>query len=149
MSGLDDINIAVIDIDDSEGGLRENVRAILQEIAAMLEALVESGADAVSGETRAIDIRSLPLLPGDYEALEDALGTGEVSAEFDGGYGPTEIFETGISGVWWIKHFNEEGEIGAEFIEIASIPEILLSQEDDIRESLTTLQERLHDQQRH
>ena len=149
MSGLDDINIAVIDIDDSEGGLRENVRAILQEIAAMLAALVESGADAVSGETRAIDIRSLPLLPGDYEALEDALGTGEVSAEFDGGYGPTEIFETGISGVWWIKHFNEEGEIGAEFIEIASIPEILLSQEDDIRESLTTLQERLHDQQRH
>ena len=71
MSGLDDINIAVIDIDDSEGGLRENVRAILQEIATMLEALVESGADAVSGETRAIDIRSLPLLPGDYEALED------------------------------------------------------------------------------
>ena len=149
MSGLDDIGIAVIDMDDNEGGLRENVRAILQEIATMLGALSEAGAESPGGETRAIDIRSLPLLPGDYEALEEVLGTGEVTAEFDGGYGPTEIFETGVSGVWWIRHFNEEGEIAAEFIEIARIPEILLSQEDDIRESLKTLREQLHDQQSH
>jgi len=149
LSGLDDIRIDVVDVDESEGGLRDNVRAILQEIATLLNSQLESGASVANGETVAIDIRSLPLLPGDYEALEDALGTGEVSAEFDGGFGPTEIFETGISGVWWIKHFNEEGEIGAEFIEIARIPDILLSQEEDMRDDLQALRERLHDQQRH
>jgi hydrogenase-1 operon protein HyaF len=149
MSSLDDIRITVAGLNDEEGGLRDNVRAILQEIAAMLDALIASGTESASGETRAIDIRSLPLLPGDYEALEDALGTGEVSAEFDGGYGPTEIFETAFPGVWWIKHFNEEGDIAAEFIEIARIPEILLSQEDDMRDGLKNLQERLHDQYSH
>jgi hydrogenase-1 operon protein HyaF len=143
MSGLDDIRVAVIEADESEGGLRDNVRAILQEIASLLEALVETGAGPKNSETRTIDIRSLPFLPGDYEALEDALGTGEITAEFDGGYGPTEIFETGISGVWWIKHFNEEGDISAEFIEITRIPEILLSQEEDMRDSLEALREQL------
>jgi len=149
MSGLDDIRITVTSLNENEGGLRDNVRAILQEIVTLLDQLLESGANVEDGVTRAIDIRSLPLLPGDYEALEDVLGTGEVSAEFDGGYGPTEIFETGISGVWWVKHFNEEGDIAAEFIEIARIPEILLSQEDDMRDGLKDLQERLHDHYSH
>jgi len=149
MSSLDDIRITVAELNDEEGGLRDNVRAILQEIATLLDELLKSGATLESGVTRAIDIRSLPLLPGDYEALEDVLGTGEVSAEFDGGYGPTEIFETGIPGVWWIKHFNEEGDIAAEFIDIARIPEILLSQEDDMRDGLKDLQERLNNQHSH
>jgi len=149
VSGLDDIRVSIINMDEGEGGLRENVRAILQEVATMLEALVEAGDKPGKDEIRAIDIRSLPLLPGDYEALEATLGTGEIYAEFDGGYGPTEIFETGVSGVWWIKHFNEEGEIAAEFIEVARIPEILLSQEDDIRDSLDALREQLQEQRNH
>ena len=115
----------------------------------MLEALVDAGGNPGEDAIRAIDIRSLPLLPGDYEALEATLGTGEISAEFDGGYGPTEIFETGVSGVWWIKHFNEEGEIAAEFIEVVRIPGILLSQEDDMRDSLDALREQLQEQRNH
>lgn len=143
MSGLDDIRVAVIEAEESEGGLRDNVRAILQEIATLLDDLLKTAATPESNETRAIDIRSLPLLPGDYEALDDALGTGEITAEFDGGFGPTEIYETAVSGVWWVKHFNEEGDISAEFIEIARIPGILLSQEDDMHDGLQALREQL------
>lgn len=135
-------NITIVDIDEY-GGLRENVRAILHEIETMLEALLDSN------ETGAIDIRSLPLLPGDYEALEAALGTGEVIADFDGGYGNTIVTETGTAGVWWTKHYNEEGNISAEFIETTRIPEILLSQEDDIRDSLEELNKRLNDKHSH
>ena len=140
MSEINDITVVTI---DEYGGLRENIRAILHEIETMLESLL------ASNETGAIDIRSLPLLPGDYEALEAALGTGEIVAEFNGGFGSTIVTETETSGVWWIKHYNEEGDIAAEFIETTRIPEILLSQEADIRESLKELNKRLHDKYSH
>jgi hydrogenase-1 operon protein HyaF len=135
VSELDHIQVVGF---EEQGGLRENVRAILHEIETMLEALL------ASNETGAIDIRSLPLLPGDYEALEVALGTGEIVAEFDGGFGNTMVSETGTSGVWWIKHYSEEGNISAEFIETTRIPEILMTPEDDMRDSLKELHERLH-----
>ena len=143
MSGLDDISVTVTGFDEDEGGLRENVRAILHEIETMLEAL------AVTGEANAIDIRSLPLLPGDYDALESALGSGEITAEFNGGNGPTVVAETGVPGAWWVTHYNDEEEIAAEFIEITAIPEILMAQADDIREGLEILRERLRTQNRH
>ncbi len=137
MSGLDDIHVNVIDVDAGKGGMRANVRAILHEIEAMLGRLVETG------ESNAIDIRSLPLLPGDYEALDDALGNGEVSAEFQGDTGPTVVAETGIPGVWWVSHFDQDDELAAEFIEVTRIPEILQSQEEDIRDGLDILRQRL------
>ncbi|MCG6977014.1 MAG: hydrogenase expression/formation protein [Acidiferrobacterales bacterium] len=143
MSGLDDIHVSVTDIDESDGRLRENVHAILHEIETLLDALLQTG------ETSAIDIRSLPLLPGDYDALASALGTGEISAEFDGGSGPTVVVETGTSGVWWVTHYNDENEIAAEFIEVTRIPEILMSQDDDIQDSLKGLRERLQNERSH
>ena len=143
MSGLDDFDVSVTDIDVNDGQLRENVRAMLHEIESLLEDLL------ATGQTSAIDIRSLPLMPGDYDALESALGTGEISAEFEGGSGPTVIAETGIPGVWWVTHYNDEGEIAAEFIEITRIPEILLSQDDDIQDGLKGLSERLRSERSH
>jgi hydrogenase-1 operon protein HyaF len=143
MSSLDDISITTIDPDDGNGVLRENVRAILHEIEGMLDTLLQTG------ETGAIDIRSLPLLPGDYDALESALGMGEVSAEFDGGNGPTIVAETGIPAVWWVSHYNEDEEIAAEFIEVTRVPEILLSQDDDMQDGLEALRTRLRNALRH
>lgn len=143
MSSLDDISVTTVDPDDDASVLRENVRAILHEIEGMLDTLL------VTGETGAIDIRSLPMLPGDYDALELALGNGEVSAEFDGGNGPTVVSETAVPGVWWVTHYNEGEEIAAEFIEVTRIPELLLSQDEDMRDGLDALRTRLRNALRH
>jgi len=133
MSGLDEIRVVA----GEAGGMRENVRAILHEIETLLGRLLETG------EASAIDIRSLPLMPGDYGALESALGSGEISAEFHGDSGPTVMTETGIPGIWWVTHFDQDEEVAAEFIEITMVPEILLSQQEDIRDGLEDLRQRL------
>lgn len=137
MSSLDRINISVIDTEDNDNTPGPNVLAILHEIDAMLGRLLDSG------ENGAIDIRSLPLMPGDYDALNVALGDGEVVAEIDGGTGPTVISETGISGVWWVSHYGDKDDLMAEFIEITRIPELLISHPDDIEDSREELRMRL------
>lgn len=110
-----------------------NTIAILTEIAALLEQL------ACSGETGLIDLKSLPFSPGEYEQLRFTLGRGEVSARLDA-IGTSEIIETHFPGVWWVTHYNVEGDIVADLIEIAAVPNILHSQPEDVRAGL----ERLH-----
>jgi len=110
-----------------------NTIAILTEIAALLEKL------ARSGETGLIDLKSLPFSPGEYEQLRLVLGRGEVSARLDA-IGTSEINETHFPGVWWVTHYNVEGDIVADLIEIAAVPNILQSQPEDVRAGL----ERLH-----
>lgn len=115
-----------------------NIRALLAEIAARLEKL-----DA-SGETGIMDLNSLPFAPGEYELLRQTLGQGEVSARIEA-IGASEIIETRYPGVWWVTHHNVEGDIVADMIEIARIPEIISSQPDDIRAGLELLRARLND----
>ncbi|OGT16921.1 MAG: hypothetical protein A3J49_11805 [Gallionellales bacterium RIFCSPHIGHO2_02_FULL_57_16] len=110
-----------------------NVTAILTEIACLLEKL------ASNGETGLIDLKSLPFSPGEYEQLRLALGRGEVSARLDA-IGASEIIETHFPGVWWVTHYNVEGDIVADLIEVATVPNILCSQPEDVRAGL----ERLH-----
>jgi hydrogenase-1 operon protein HyaF len=119
-----------------------NIRALLAEIAARLEQL------AAGGETGMIDLNSLPLAPGEYELLRQTLGQGEVSARIDA-IGPSEISETRYPGVWWVTHHNVEGDIVADIIEIAPIPEIIKSQPEDIRAGLELLRAQLNDAQLH
>ncbi len=53
--------------------------------------------------------------------------------------GSSEVFETGIAGVWLVTHHNEDGGLVGRFIEICHIPEILKSQTEDARCALQTL----------
>jgi len=115
-----------------------NIRALLAEIAARLEKLVSDG------ETGMIDLNSLPLAPVEYEQLRQMLGQGEVSARIEA-IGPSEIIETRYPGVWWVTHYNVEGDIVADMIEIAHIPEILKSQPEDVSEGLELLRAQLVD----
>ena len=110
-----------------------NVSALLSEIAAHLEKLI------ASGETSLIDLKSLPFAPGEYEQLRQTLGQGEVTAHIDA-IGPSEIIETQYPGVWWLTHYNVEGDIVADMIEIAPIPNFLQSQPEDVRAGLARLQ---------
>jgi hydrogenase-1 operon protein HyaF len=114
-----------------------NIRALLAEIAALLEKLDDNG------ETGMIDLNSLPLAPGEYEQLRQTLGQGEVSARIEA-IGASEIIETHYSGVWWVTHYNVEGDIVADMIEIALLPEIIKSQPEDVKDGLIKLKDQLN-----
>ena len=102
-----------------------NLRALLAEIRALLEKL------AHDGSAGSIDLNSLPFAPGEYEQLRQLLGAGEVTAHIEA-IGPSDVIETRYPGVWWVTHYNVEGDIVADLLEIAYIPEILKSQPEDI-----------------
>lgn len=113
-----------------------NVQPILHEIRHALRNLLETG------ECSVVDLRSIPLAPGEEEKIIDTLGCGEVHAKLNA-LGPSEIYETRFAGVWLITHFNEENSVIGRFIEITEIPDILKSQNEDIALSLDQLEEEL------
>lgn len=116
--------------------LTYNVKPLLHEIRHALAKLLNNQ------EPTVIDLRSLPLAPGEEEKLLNTLGHGEVHASLNA-LGPTEIVETGYPGVWVVLHYNTDREVIGKFIEICEIPELLRSQQDDIREGLEQLQTEL------
>ena len=109
-----------------------NARPILFEVRHALEELLDSG------ETAIIDLRSIPLAPGEEETIINTLGQGEVHASLDA-LGPSEIYETRYAGVWLITHYNEEQAVVSRFIEITKLPDILKSQQEDISDALIEL----------
>ena len=115
-----------------------NVKPILHEIRHGLRKLLETG------ESSIIDLRSIPLAPGEEETIIDTLGCGEVHAKLNA-LGPSEIYETRFAGVWLITHFNEENSIISRFIEITVFPDILKSQSDDMTFALDLLEHELDD----
>lgn len=129
MNGLKDIGVKVVSGNGS-------AKAVLREIEQRLEKLVQQG------EESSIDLSGLPLSPEDYDLLEETLGEGEVVAEVHS-LGASRIHETGIPGVWWVTHYNDEDEVLAEFIEVAWCPEILLTPEEDAKDGLEALRARL------
>lgn len=112
------------------------VEAILAEIAERLTALAERG------ETHAIDLRSLPMAPEDREALAAALGQGEVSVRLDLS-GETLIDETGLAGLWHIRHLGPGGDVLRETLEIALVPELLPAHPADVAGAARALGARL------
>lgn len=113
--------------------LTQNVKPILHEIRHAMSELIETG------EAHAIDLRTIPLAPGEEEHIIQKLGHGEVHAHLDA-LGKSEIYETQYKGVWVVTHFNTETNILGRFIEITHIPEILKSQQEDIQESQEQLE---------
>jgi hydrogenase-1 operon protein HyaF len=113
-----------------------SLHALVAEIAARVQKLL------ADGETAMIDLHSLPFAPGEYEQLRQALGAGEISARLEL-IGTSEIVETHFPGVWWVTHYNVEGDIIADLIEITFVPDILRSQPEDVQEGLARLQEML------
>lgn len=109
-----------------------NARPILFEIRHALEELLASGATAI------IDLRSIPLAPGEEETIIDTLGQGEVHASLNA-LGPSEIYESRYAGVWLITHYNEDQAVVSRFIEITTLPDILRSQREDMSNALNEL----------
>ena len=72
----------------------------------------------------------------------EKLGRGEVNARLHA-LGPSEIIETRYPGVWLVVHYNNADEVIGKFIEVCDVPELLRSQQEDIREGLELLQAQL------
>ena len=109
-----------------------NVKPILHEIRHALEKLLKDG------ETSIIDLRSIPLAPGEEETIIETLGHGEVHARLDV-LGSSEIYETQFTGVWLVTHYNEDDSIVSRFIEVTEIPDVLKSQREDVTHALDEL----------
>ncbi len=110
--------------------------AILREITEMLERL------ARYDESAAIDLRSLPFSPSDYQSLRESLGTGEVEITLNVD-GISRVRETGFAGVWWVEHRSPDDELLAVLLEITNIPEIVVTNRDEVARSANRLRDRL------
>ena len=110
-----------------------NLPSILSEIKFALQQLVEQK------QTHCIDLRAMPWSPGEEDKLEQYLGRGEISVELNA-LGKSTFYETRFSGVWIVTHYNQEDEIIGKLIEITTMPEMIYSQYEDIKESLENIQ---------
>ena len=128
-------NILPFNIQHSHA-LSWNVKPILHEIRHALQALIDSGVCSI------IDLRSIPLAPGEEETIINALGHGEVHARLDA-LGRSDIYETVYSGVWLVTHYNENEAVVGRFIEITELPAILKSQREDMSDALKELTQEL------
>lgn len=90
-----------------------------------------------------IDLKSIPFGPGDEEELLHHLGCGEVSIELQS-LGKSRICETLFPGVWLIDHYNAAGERVALSLEINRVPEIVMSQPEDISDAIIRLEQQLN-----
>lgn len=133
MSGMTNTELFRVETGEE---LTRNVKPLLHEIRHALDALLDSGARSV------IDLRSMPLAPGEEQQLLEELGRGEVNARLHA-LGPSEIIETRYPGVWLVVHYNNADEVIGKFIEVCDVPELLRSQQEDIREGLELLQAQL------
>ena len=109
----------------ADAELTRNIQPLLHEIRHALKRLLQYG------EPHIIDLRRIPLAPGEEERILELLGSGEVEVTLDT-TGSSRIFETRFSGVWLITHFNEDNEVIGRFIEITKIPDIVSSQTEDM-----------------
>jgi hydrogenase-1 operon protein HyaF len=105
-----------------------NVEPLLHEIGHALERLLDLG------QAAAIDLRGVPLAPGEEGRILEFLGRGEVSAELDA-VGLTTVTESRFAGVWIVTHHDAAGEIIGRLIEVTFVPEIIRSQVAEMRES--------------
>jgi hydrogenase-1 operon protein HyaF len=110
-----------------------NLIPLLHEIRHALTRWLEQG------EEHVIDLRSIPLAPGEEDSLLEQLGEGEVNARLSIS-GPSNIIETRYPGVWLITHYNENDSIIGRFIEVCEVPGILKSQAEDSRAGLERLE---------
>jgi len=133
---MSDISIPVMEADKFNiqigDELTQNVKPLLHEIKHALDNLIETGHNTI------IDLRSIPLAPGEEEKILNTLGRGEVLAQLDA-LGLSEVIETQYAGVWLVTHYNDENNIISRFIEVTTMPEILCSQTEDIMAAYSSL----------
>ena len=135
MTHLSDIPVRV-DSDRKESNLAI-AKSVLNEISVLVVQLIDSG------KPGAIDLRQQPRMRAEtYQYLKDVLSSGEVTAVVNAAV-KVEVRETQFPGVWWLTHYNEQGAIVTEIIEITEIPAILKPHVADMCAGLKRLEQTL------
>ena len=110
-----------------------NVVPLLHEILHALERWLDDG------EEHAIDLRGIPMAPGEEDQLIETLGEGEIRADLSL-TGRSVVSETRFPAVWLVTHYNTDDTIIGRFIEVCEMPAILKSQAEDARTGLEYLE---------
>ena len=135
MTGLSDIPVNVQSgVNAPLADFTGNIPPLLHELRHALQRLIDSG------ETTTIDLRALPLAPGELEVLEQQLGDGEVHIHLNA-LGPSDIFETAYPGIWRAIHYNQNEEVMAYFLEVTRVPSLLQTPEQDLQAGISELQQ--------
>ena len=108
------------------GALSGHARPLLYELQALLTRYLETG------QMGAIDLTALPLTPADLDWLETQLGPGEIQMTLES-QGRSTLVETGLPGVWWIRHYNEAGELLTQLLEVTEVPELARAHRDEMQ----------------
>jgi hydrogenase-1 operon protein HyaF len=129
------VDVVALDPGLAGCGAREgtgNVPLLLAEVRHALARLADDGS------THVIDLRAIPLGPGEEDTLLATLGRGELHAEFDA-LGRTEIVECAYPGVWLVTHRDAGDAVVGRFLEITYSPALLASPPEDVRAGLERL----------
>jgi len=118
-----------------------NVPLLLNELRHALERLL------ADGTVHAIDVRAIPLAPGEEERLLRELGEGELVAQLEA-QGRSEIRECAYPGIWCITHHDPSGSVVGRFVEVTFMPALLASQRADVARGLERLTRSLQGQER-
>jgi len=113
------------------------LQPILHEMVVMLKTLISSG------QCNIIDLTHEPLDTKDIADLNTLLGQGEINTDFNALGTTSNIRETSVSGIWWITHFNQEGDKFSEYVEITTCPELLKTVPEDLQSALSLLQDKV------
>lgn len=124
-TGLASIGVAI----EFESG---NVPLLLNELRHALERLL------ADGTPHALDLRAIPLAPGEEERLLSALGEGELAAQLEA-QGRSEIRESAYPGIWCITHRDVAGSVVGRYLEVTFMPALLASQRPDVEQGLARL----------
>ncbi|UCC55630.1 MAG: hydrogenase expression/formation protein [Gammaproteobacteria bacterium] len=113
-----------------------NVKPLLHEIRHALRRWLDHQ------ESTTIDLRSIPMAPGEEDEIAEELGTGEIFVQMSA-LGPSEIVETRYPGVWRVTHYNSNREVIGKFIEVCDLPRLLKAADEDISDGLEQLEAQL------
>lgn len=136
---MEPVNSTSIRVESKEA-LTGNVLPLLNELRHALQRLRDTG------EEHSIDLRSIPLAPGEERHIEELLGTGEVEVRITA-LGLSTVQETAISGIWLVRHHNTENEPIGKLIEVTYCPLIVRSPAQDIGDGIQRLESLITDRQ--
>lgn len=120
----------------SDSGRAVAARNLLHELVELLRKLIEED------EPSHVDLGAMELTEGDYQLLRETLGEGEILAEVSN-FGRVSVMECGYSGIWWVTHMDDEGQVLTEFLEVSYCPEVLIAESEEVADGRDALQARL------
>lgn len=119
-----------------EGDSTHNLLPVLHQLQHALRLLCDRR------ESTIIDLTAMPFGPGEEAQLRGTLGCGEATASVNA-IGVTEIRETAFSGIWLVEHRSPEDARVALHIEVAEVPFLLRTPQEDLEAASRRLQARL------